>query len=410
MPLTDTHIRNAKPASKQYRLADAGGLSLVIKPTGAKLWHYRFRLDGKEQTYAIGSYPAVTLSGAREALAAAKAILKAGGNPVRARQTERLVSRDQAADTFEALAMEWVGKKAIRWAPTTYNQCLKVMQTDVFPKIGKLPIREVTAAHILAIMKAAESRGAEIIAILIRQWCSQIFRYAVVNLRADVDPAAAIAGVIHPPPVTHRKPLSQDKIKQLFDALNSYGGHAETVIAIKLLAHTFVRTVELRMAKWEEIDLVNERWTIPAERMKKRRPHVVPLSSQVIALLNDLHRLTGNSRSGYLFPSTRSRSTSCMSSTTVNRVMEYLGFAGKDVDNNVSGHSFRTTASTMLNELGYRSDVIEMQLAHVEGNRVRGSYNMAQYMPERIAMMQSWSDLLDQYAIGDNKVVPIKRA
>ena len=231
---------------------------------------------------------------------------------------------------------------------------------------------------------------------------SAIFRYAVATLRADVDPAAALKGAIHRPKVQHSKPLTRKQIPDFLKALENFGGYRTTAIAMRLLMLTFVRTVELRGAEWVEFDLDGAEWRIPAERMKMREPHTVPLSSQAVELLNELHALTGGQR--LLFPNYR-RPKTCMTATTLNRAIERMGFGGK-----FSGHGFRATASTMLNELGYRSDLIERQLAHAERSKVRASYNQAEYMPERIAMMQAWADLIDEMAKPQSNVTPIKAA
>ena len=262
-------------------------------------------------------------------------------------------------------------------------------------------MRSITAAHLLEIIKRVEKRGAETVAILIRQWASAIFCYAVSTLRADADPAAALKGAIHKPKVKHSKPLSKKDIPEFMKSLESDGGYRTTVIAMRVLLLTFVRTVELRAAEWSEFDLDGNEWRIPAERMKMGKLHIVPLSVQVIELLCELHALTGEQK--FLFPNYRSPKI-CMTATTLNRSLNRMGYGGK-----FSAHGFRATASTILNEIGYRSDVIERQLAHAEPNKVRASYNQAEYLPERKTMMQDWANLIDELAKPDSKVTPIKR-
>lgn len=410
MPLSDTLCRSVKATDKLLKLSDGGGLTFVVKPNGTKLWQYRFKLHGAESTYSIGEYPAVGLSAAREAMKAAKVLVKAGVNPVYARQADRLANQLEAGNTFEQVAKSWLAQKKVNWAVSTYDQCLKVLETDVFPKIGKMPIRDVLPPHILAIIKAIAERGAETVAGLVHQWMSAIFRHAGANLLVDSNPVAALGlkDIVAKPDTIHRKPLTKDGIALLAKKLGEYRGNAQTIIAVKLLSITFVRTVELRMAKWAEFDLDAARWIVPAERMKKREPHIVPLSTQAVALLRQLHALTGEHISGYLFPNTR-RPKGCMAATTINRALEYMGFAGKDMDVNFSGHGFRATASTILNEMGFRADVIEVQLAHKERNKTRASYNQAIYLPERIAIMQSWADLMDEYAKPVTNVVHINQ-
>jgi integrase len=392
MPLTDAKVRNTKPSEKPQKLADGQGLYLEVRPTGSKLWRYRYRIAGKENIFAIGEYPTMSLAGARTEHDKARALVKQGIHPAHHRQAERLVNRTANANTFEALAREWIDKKAPGWTPYYLRQVERFLAADVFPHIGKLPIRNVTAAHLLEIIRRVEARGAETVALLIRQWSSAIFRYAVATLRADHDPAAALKGAIHRPKVEHRKPLTREQIVQFIKALDEYGGYRATVIALRLMLLTFVRTVELRKAEWHEFDLERAEWRIPAEKMKMRQPHIVPLSRQAIELLQELHTFTGGR--ALLFPNLRNPNT-CMTSTTLNRALERMGFSGKG-SIGFSAHGFRATASTLLNEMGYRSDVIERQLAHTERNKVRASYNQAQYLDERKVMMQVWADLIDE--------------
>jgi integrase len=267
------------------------------------------------------------------------------------------------------------------------------LKSDVYPAFGALPISQVTAAHILAVMKSAESRGAETIAILIRQWCSQIFRYAVSNLRAESDPAAALRGAVIRPKVKHNKSLSKQELAGVLAKLHVFSGERLTAIAMELLMLTFVRTVELRCADWAEFDLKAKLWTVPASRMKMKTAHIVPLSKQVVALLAELNELTGGK--GWLFPNNR-RAKACMSATTINRALERMGLAGKASDLGFSAHGFRGTASTLLHELDFRPEWIELQLAHAPRNKVAAIYNKAQYLNERAVMMQSWADYVDK--------------
>jgi integrase len=376
---------------------------LEVKTNSSKLWRYRFRIDGKENLFAIGAYPDVSLSDARAAMSKAKAQVKEGINPNHTRHAERLVTRTARGNTFESIAIEWIAKNKPSWSVTYHRQVEKMLSANVYPEIGKLPIRSVNSAHLLSIIRTVEGRGASNVALLIRQWSSAIFRYATLTLRADFDPAAALRGAIHLPKTKHHKPLNRTQATELMMKLTAYTGMPETVIAIKLLAITFLRTGELRKAKWADIDFEAARWNVPADMMKKRRPHIVPLSTQALAMLQQLQQLTGHRE--HLFPNRR-RPTDCITSTTINRVLERLGFSGKGT-RGFSGHGFRATASTMLNELGYRTDVIEKQLAHEESDRVRASYNQADYLSERVEMMQQWSDIFDGFSNGSN-VVPFR--
>ena len=404
MPLTDARIRTTKPGDKPIKLADGGGLYLEVRPSGRKLWRYRYRIADKENLFAIGEYPEISLAEARSEHDKARSLVKQGVHPSHNRQTERLTTQLANANTFEAVAAEWKSKKAGHWTPYYRRQVENFLEADVFPYIGKLPIRSVTAAHLLEIIRRIEGRGAATVALLVRQWSSAIFRYAVATLRADSDPAAALRGAIHRPKVEHRKPLTKGQIKDFIGALDKYGGYRTTVIALHLLLLTFVRTVELRKALWSEFDLDNAEWRIPAERMKMREPHIVPLSKQAVELLRELQTHTGGR--GMLFPNYR-RPKDCMTATTLNRALERMGFNGKG-SIGFSAHGFRATASTLLNEVGYRSDVIERQLAHAERDKVRASYNHAEYMVERKAMMQAWADYLDALSMSTN-IEPILR-
>ncbi len=411
MPLTDAKIRNTKSEAKPVKLVDGGGLYLEVRPSGAKLWRYRYRIAGKENVFAVGEYfndkrgGHVSLDEARSERDKARALVKQGIHPAHHRQAERLATHAENANTFEAVALEWIAKKKPGWTPYYLRQVERFMQADVFPKIGKLPIRSVTAAHLLEIVKLIEGRGAETVAVLVRQWASAIFRYAVATLRADSDPAAALKGAIHRPKVEHHKPMTRDQIGDFVQALDGYAGYRTTVIALRLMLLTFVRTVELRGAEWSELDLDRAEWRIPAERMKMREPHTVPLSWQAVELLRELHTYTGGRT--FLFPNYRNPKA-CMTATTLNRALERMGFNGKD-SIGFSAHGFRATASTILNETGFRPDVIERQLAHAERDKTRASYNQAEYMPERRAMMQQWADMVDSIADGAN-VTLIKRA
>lgn len=409
MPLTDAQIRNAKPNPKGkpwLKLPDGGGLYLVASYTGVKFWQYRYKIAGKENTYSIGEYPGVGLADAREERKRARELVTQGIHPTHQRQTNRLMSHAQNANTFEGVAREWIDKKKSSWTPYYLSQVERSLGSDAFPFIGKLPIRQVTAAHLLEIIRRVEDRGAETVALLLRQWSSAIFRYAASTLRADSDPAAALKGAIHRPKVVHSKPLSANQITDFLKALENYGGYRPTVIALRLMLLTFVRTKELRCAVWAEFDLDKAEWRIPAERMKMRELHIVPLSREAVDLLRELQTITGGL--DFLFPNLRTPNT-FMTATTLNRALERMGFTGKG-GIGFSAHGFRATASTMLNEMGYRSEVIERQLAHSERNKVRASYNQAEYMEERRAMMQQWADFTVELAKGESKVAPIKKA
>jgi integrase len=400
MPLTDTRIRTAKPARKPYKLTDSAGLHVEVRPSGAKLWRLRYRISGRENMFALGEYPALGLSDAREERDRARKLVKQGIHPAHNRQALRVANIAEGANTFEAVAREWIERNKPRWTPYYLRQVERFLQADVYPYIGTLPIRVVTAAHLLEIVRRIEKR-APTVALLVRQWCSAVFRYAVSTLRADGDPTVALKGAITRPKVQHRKPLARTDVPGFMEALAKSGGFRTTKIAMQLLMLTFVRPVELRAAEWTEFDLDHSEWRIPAARMKMRESHIVPLSLQAIELLRELNGITGGSR--FLFPNYR-RPKTYMTGTTLNRALERMKYGNK-----FSSHGFRATASTMLNEMGYRPDVIERQLAHKERNTVRASYNQAQYLDERRKMMQQWATHIDALAKGA-KLTPIHKS
>lgn len=387
MPLTDLKIRTTKATDKPVRLADSGGLMIEIRPNGSKLWRYRYRIAGKASMFAIGDYPTVSLQEARKARDNARDLVKQGINPSQHRQENKQANIEVGKNTFRALAEEFLEKKKSAWSPKYHEQVKRLLAANAYPEFGKLPIRAVDAGHVLSAMRKMEERGAKTFAILLRQVVSAIFCYATATLRANGDPASALKGAVMRDRVEHAQPIND--IANYKARLAEFGGNRTTAIALQLILLTFVRTAELRLAEWTEFDLDRAEWVIPAGRMKKRRPHVVPLSPQAVALLRELHRLTGGQQ--YLFPNTR-RPEQCMSATTINRALEYLGYE----TGTVTAHDFRATASTRLYESGkFRGEVIEMQLAHADKNKTRASYNHAQYLAERRELMQWWADWVD---------------
>jgi len=404
--LTDTQISNAKPKDKSYRLSAGGALFLEISPGGTKLWRYRYRLGGKPSTYAIGRYfdtkkkPAdhVSLEMARAERDRARKLVKEGINPAQQRQTEKLRKQSENSNTFEGVANEWINQNKQHWTPSYLRQVQSMLADNVFGYVGALPVRSVTAAHLLAILQRVDSRDAKTVAILIRQWCSAIFRYATATLRADADPASALKGFIKRNRVKHKAALSREQMRELVGKIDT-NAYRTTAIALRLLLYTFVRPGELRCAEWNEFDLDRAEWRIPPERMKMRELHIVPLAQQAVDLLRELKIITGAGR--FLFPNYR-RPETVMTNTTLNRALERMGYLGI-----FSAHGFRATASTFLNEMGYRPDLIERQLAHAERNMSRASYNQAEYLPARREMMQHWANTIDALVGGQN-VIPIR--
>lgn len=404
MPLTDVRIRQAKAQPKPYRLADGGGLFLEVRPNGSKLWRYAYRIGGKPNLFAMGAYPEVSLLDARQAHARARALVQAGTHPAhdRARAKGEAVARD--ADLFQSVALEWIEAKRTKdgrpgWSPYYEAQVRSYMQRDVFPRVGRRPIRSITSADWLGVIQPIADRGAEAAAILVRQLASQVYTYAIARLRADSDPTFPLRRTIIRPPVQHAAPKDRDTIRDLLQRVRAYGGNRTTAIALRVLLLTFVRTAELRNAPWSEFDLDRGLWTIPAERMKKRRSHLVPLAPQAVALLRELHDITG--ANVHLFPNNR-RPTDVMSATTINRALEHMGYPPAFF----TGHDFRATASTRLHEMGFRSEIVEMQLAHSKTDKVAAAYNHAEYLPERTAMMDAWATWIEQ---AERDESPIRR-
>jgi len=399
MPLTDTRIKNKKPGKNPIKMADGGGLYIEIKPTGSKLWRYRYRIDGKENIYAMNPYPGLSLQDARREHQQLKDLVKQGIHPGHHRKANKIRKSLESKNTFKIIALEWIEQNKPNWSGAYSRHIERALSAYVYPKIGTLPIKEITPAHLLELLKSVEKQ-APTVAILLRQWLSGIYRYAVSTLRADYDPASSLRGAITRPKVQHHKPLFPDEIPKFLEKLNTYGGYRPTVIAMKLLLYLFVRPGELRAAEWTEFDLEKAEWRIPAHRMKMRDLHIVPLPLQSVDLLQELQTLTGGR--AHLFPNYR-RPYTCMTGTTLNRALERMGYGGR-----FSSHGFRATASTLLNEFGYRSDIIERQLAHAERNKSRASYNQAQYMGERRIMMQKWADYLDTLKTG-TKIIPLRK-
>lgn len=395
MPLTDVKCRQAKPAEKVYKLPDGGALYLVVKPSGTKLWWYRYKLlDGgrlKENTFSIGTYPEVSLQAAREARDQARELVKQGRHPAHVRQLERHSQSMALASSFEAVTRDWIERRRSSLSDNYQRQIDCVMKADVFPAIGHLPIAEVCfePALVMAVVEKIDRRGAPTLAVNARQWISQVFRFAMVQGKCKADPAAALKGMIQRPPVHGARPLGEEGIRHLLARLEQYGGHPQTTIAIQLLLYLFLRTAELRKGAWPEVDFKRSLWVVPAEKMKMRRVHMVPLPRQALVLLEQLREI--NSDDERMFPNTKSR-TGVMAATTINRALEYMGYRGAEA---VTGHDFRATASTILHEQGYGSVVVEMQLAHAQKNQVARVYNHAQYLEERRAMLQAWADYVD---------------
>ena len=410
--LTHSQVKGAKPTSKPYKLTDGGRLYLLVTTIGSKLWRWNYRLDGKDHTFAIGNYPSIALAEAREKRDAAQKLVRQGIHPLQQKKLEKQQQKAESASTFKALGAEWIDHNKSAWSPSYLKQVERFMGRYVFETmVGEKPIRQVTASDIRAIITSVAKRttrtlgerkdGAPSVAILLRQWCGAIFCYAVSFGKAETDPTFALRkGVIIKSKVKNNRALNAKEIQPLLNSLQNFTGLRATGIAIELLLLTFVRTVELRKATWNEFDLEAKTWVIPSERMKMKDQgdHVVPLSAQVIALLKELktiHVHQPHDAPDWLFPNIR-RPDDCLSPTTINRALERMGMNGNGTIG-FSAHGFRGTASTMLHERNFRSEVIEAQLAHKGGNAVKAAYNKAKYLGERTLMMQQWADMIDNF-------------
>ncbi|TCW00377.1 tyrosine-type recombinase/integrase [Biostraticola tofi] len=386
--LTAKQIEQAKPKEKGYRMADMGGLFLFITPTGAKVWRLRYRFGGKEQTLSIGNYPDVSLSEARAAQAATKLKIKSGINPAGEKRALKYPELNPSApDTFRTMAIEWFSSRKKTWSDKYADEMMSMFEKDIFPYIGNMPITEIKPMVLLGVLRKFEERGAMERARKARRRCGEVFRYAIGTGRAEYNPAPDLSIAMGAPKPEHYPFLQESEVGVFNQALAGYGGSVLVKVATQLLQLTGLRTVELRLSLWSFIDFDNKTWEIPAELMKSRRPHIVPMSRQVIALLEYLKPITGHGQ--FIFPG-RSDNTKPISENSILGVIRRIGFDGR-----ASGHGFRHQISTILNEHGFEPDLIERQLAHVDRNKVRGIYNHAQYLDRRREMMQWYADYLD---------------
>jgi integrase len=392
MTLTDTRIRNAKPAPKTYKLSDGGGMYLLVTPQGGRYWRLDYRFHGKRRTLALGIYPTVTLASARARREDARGLLSDGLDPSAVKKATERAARVAGENTFEAIAREWIANQRKRLAPRYCALLLARLESDIFPQIGPRPIGDVDAPQLLEALRKVEKRGVVETARRLRQTCGQVFRYAVVTGRANYDPSADLRGALRSPGRTRgHKAMALNEVPNFLSALAAYDGDQRTRLALRLMILTFVRTTELRAARWSEFENLNGTdplWRIPAERMKMKREHIVPLAPQAVRVLCQLRKLPGSDASPFLFPSPAREG--CMSNNTLLYALYRMGYHRR-----ATVHGFRAMASTALNEMGFRPDLIERQLAHEEQNAVRAAYNRAEYLGERRAMMNRWADYLD---------------
>ncbi len=411
--LTDTQCRNAKSREKPYRLPDGKGLYLEIKPNGVKAWRYRFELgpkdNRKESMYAIGDYAYApsgetedqaqirrnggrfTLSEARDERNKARALVKQGINPAHNRQFDKIKREQENATTFEAVAKEWIGLRD--WEEITKKRRLDMLTRVVFPTIGNVPVRHVRPPHILDILNKAKEKNGPSVAAEAKRTMSAIFEFAVSTLRVDADPVYPVRKALPPNKTQHKRALGTDEIGEFFRDLADYERNFQVVFAFKLMWLTLSRPKETMGAMWDEIDLNTGVWRIPAGRMKKRKEHVIPLPRQAIIVLEGMKKFTGHRQ--HVFPH-RDKRDEPMTDNALRQALKNMGWSKR-----YSPHATRTTGSTRLNEMGFSADWIERQLAHIEPNAVRRTYNHADHLEDRRQMMQKWADMLDTWAIGN---------
>ncbi len=402
-PLSDIQVRNAKPQEKEITLFDGGGLYLLVTPSGGKLWHFKYRYHDKGKRITFGAYPAVTLADARQRREDAKKLLANDVDPNAAKKAQKASQGEQDANTFEVIAREWHSKFAHTWVVSHAQHKLERLEKNVFPWIGKQPIKEITAPEVLSVLRRMESRNILDTAHRVRFECSSIFRYAVATGRAERDPVADLKGAL--PPVKnghHAAPTDPKAVAPLLRAIDEFQGSFIVKCALQLAPILFVRPGELRAAEWSEIDFDSSEWNIPAEKMKMKIAHLVPLPRQVVEILEALRPLTGHSR--YVFPGHRSP-LRCMSDNALNAALRRMGFEKSEI----TTHGFRAMARTILDEvLQVRPDFIEHQLAHAVKDPNGRAYNRTAHLVERKKMMQLWADYLDGLKVGA-KVIPFKR-
>ncbi len=390
MAMTHVAIRNAKPREKAYKLTDEKGLFLFITPSGGKYWRFKYRFGGKEKKLAFGVYPEVSLAEAREKRDQARKLLANDVDPAVVKQATKYAIVQATENSFQLVALEWYAKFSAKWVASHGDRTLRRLEKDVFPWIGDRPICEIKAPELLTVLRRIENRGAIETAHRIHQICGQVFRYAIAIGKAERDISSDLRGALPPTRKRHHATIVDPKqIAKLLRTIQTYEGYFVTKCALRLAPLFFVRPGELRKAEWSEFNFEAAEWRIPAEKMKMRVTHIVPLSTQAISILRELETLTGNSQ--YVFPSIRTLKRP-MSDNTILGALRRLGYSKDEM----TGHGFRSMASTLLNEQGWNRDAIERQLAHAERNNIRAAYNYAEYLVERREMMQHWANYLDQ--------------
>ncbi|HHY6382705.1 TPA: tyrosine-type recombinase/integrase [Salmonella enterica] len=384
MPLTNIEIKNAQPKDKEYVMSDGGGLVILVKPSGAKLWRYRYSINAKKQKLSLGSYPEISLAQARIRAANARAKVAQGISPVTERREK--IEASKIINSFEGVSLEWQATRQQQWSEVYAEDTKRLFERNVFPVLGNRPIGDIQPLELLDLLRKIEDRGANELATKVRRRCGEVYAYAIVTGRAKYNPARDLATAMQRFQRGHYASLDTAELPAFLTALETTTGNIMVNLAVRLLMLTGLRPGELRKGEWKEIDLDNALWEIPAERMKARRPHLVPLSKQTIELLRSVKAISGNY--GLMFPG-RNDVTRPMSDMAMNQLIKRCGYGEK-----LTGHGFRHMMSTILHEKGFNSAWIELQLAHVDKNTIRGTYNRAQYLEGRKEMMQWYADHL----------------
>ena len=393
MALTDPKIKQAKPGEKIQRLSDEKGLYLEVHPNGSKYWRHKYRFNGKEKRLAYGVYPEVTLKQAREKRDDARKLLAAGVDPGVVKKATKSLRIELAANSFEAISREWYAKQLPTWSDTTAKKRLALLENDLFPWLGNRPVSEITAMELLTTLQRIEDRGAKETAHNGRQVAAQIFRYARLTQRCQTDPASDLKGALAPKVTQHRPAITDPaQLGKLLVSIDQYKGSFIVRSLLALCPILFQRPGEMIAMEWDELDLEAGEWHLPAEKMKMGVPHIVPLPQQAIAILQDLQPLTGRGR--YVFPNQSKRRTHHASNGTINKALQNMGI---DTKTTHCAHGFRATARTILDEqLGFRVEWIEHQLAHQVRDALGRAYNRTKHLPQRKDMMQQWADYLDR--------------
>lgn len=382
--LTNTQVKNLKSRDKSYKVSDAHGLYLFVHTNGSKYWRQNYRYNGKQKTLSHGVYPKVSLADARKRRDDAITQLDQGFDPAQSKRLAKL----QQANTFGLIAREWFDKQCEQWSPGHANKVWRSLEQDLLPSLGDEPIDNITSIRLLDVLKRVEARGALDVASRLRQRSEQIFKYAVLTERASQNPATQLQGTLKTRKVSHLHALSKKEFPQFLRDLQRYDGHPIIKLSTLMLIHTFVRTGELRFAKWSEFDTDAQEWIIPGDRMKMGEEHIVPLTPQTLDLLEQLRGYNGHRE--FVFASPQ-RPKQAISENAIINLIYRMGYKGK-----TTGHGFRSTASTILNESNFNPDAIERQLAHAERNKIRAAYNRSEYLEERRKIMVWWSDYVGE--------------